>query len=36
VTSLPDLALLVIVDGPVVVERESHRPGFTRSHAVPG
>jgi hypothetical protein len=36
VTSLPDLALVLLVDGPVVVERESHRPGFTRSHAVPG
>jgi hypothetical protein len=36
VTSQPDLALLLMVDGPVVVERESYAPGFTRSHAIPG
>jgi hypothetical protein len=36
VTANPDRALLVVADGPVVVERESQRPGLTRSHAVPG
>jgi hypothetical protein len=36
VTDQVDAALLVEADGPVVVERESARPGFTRSHAVPG
>ena len=36
VTRRPNLALLVLADGPVVVERESDRPGLTRSHAVPG
>ena len=36
VTPRPDLALLLRADGPVVVERESARPGLTRSHAVPG
>jgi hypothetical protein len=36
VTANPDRAVLVVADGPVVVERESQRPGFTRSHAVPG
>jgi hypothetical protein len=29
-------AFLLRADGPVLVERESTRPGFTRSHAVPG
>jgi hypothetical protein len=32
----PNRALLVRADGPVMVERESLRPGLTRSHAVPG
>jgi len=36
VTRRPNLALLVLADGPVVVGRESVRPGLTRSHAVPG
>ena len=36
VTNQPDASLLVVADGPVVVERESYRPGFTRSHAIPG
>jgi hypothetical protein len=36
VTRRPNLALLVLADGPVVVARESVRPGLTRSHAVPG
>jgi hypothetical protein len=31
-----DRALLLTADGPVMVERESTRPGLTRSHAVPG
>ncbi|MGZ6885143.1 MAG: DUF5719 family protein [Acidimicrobiia bacterium] len=31
-----DIALLLKADGPVVVERESTRPGLTRSHAIPG
>ncbi len=31
-----NVALLVHADGPVVVERESTRPGLTRSHAVRG
>ena len=31
-----NVALLVRADGPVVVERESARPGLTRSHAVRG
>jgi hypothetical protein len=36
VTADPNVALLVLADGPVVVERQSQRVGFTRSHAVPG
>lgn len=36
VTRRPNLALLVLADGPVVVDRESTRPGLTRSPAVPG
>ena len=31
----PNVALEVRADGPVAVERESSRPGLTRSHAVP-
>jgi hypothetical protein len=31
-----DRALLLVADGPVMVERESTAPGVTRSHAVPG
>jgi hypothetical protein len=36
VSTRSDLAVLVSADGPVVIERESVQPGFTRSHAVPG
>jgi hypothetical protein len=36
VTRRPNLALLLVADGPVVVERESSAPGLTRSHAVAG
>ena len=35
-TARTNRALVVLADGPVVVERESQRVGFTRSHAVPG
>ena len=31
----PNVALEVVGDGPMAVERESSRPGLTRSHAVP-
>jgi len=31
-----DTALLIRGTGPIVVVRESARPGLTRSHAVPG
>lgn len=32
----PDIAFLLVADGPVVVARDSVRPGFTRSHAIAG
>ncbi len=31
-----DAAFLLVADGPVVVARDSTRPGFTRSHAIAG